>query len=50
MSAQEMQHLRDQVRGDASDGRYELFKTSKKYDGAVGREQHGYPTADELPL
>ncbi len=46
----EMQRLRDQVRGDAADGRYELFKTTKKYDGNVGREQHGYPTAEALPL
>jgi len=50
LSAQEMQRIRDQVRNEASDGRYELFKTTKKYDGDVGREQHGYPTAEELPL
>ncbi len=31
------------------DGRYELFKSSVKYDGDVGRQQHNYPTADELP-
>ena len=31
------------------DGRYELFKTTKKYDGDVGREQHGFPSAKELP-
>ena len=33
----------------AADGRFELFKTTKKYDGAVGREQHHYPTAQKLP-
>ncbi len=31
------------------DGRYELFKSTVKYDAAVGREQHGYPSASELP-
>ena len=33
----------------AADGRFELFKTTKKYDGDVGREQHHYPTAEQLP-
>jgi aryl-alcohol dehydrogenase-like predicted oxidoreductase len=32
-----------------NDGRYELFKSSVKYDGDVGREQHHYPTPNELP-
>jgi len=50
MSADEMQELRDRVRFIASDGRYELFKTTKKYDGKVGREQHHYPTAEKLPV
>ena len=50
MSAAEMQKLRERARPDASDGRYELFKTTKKYDGDVGREQHGFPSADELPV
>lgn len=50
MTAAEMQALRDRCRFDASDGRYELFKTTKKYDGAVGREQHGFPSVEQLPL
>jgi aryl-alcohol dehydrogenase-like predicted oxidoreductase len=50
LSAAEMQKLRDRCRSDAADGHYELFKTTKKYDGDVGREQHGYPLAKELPL
>jgi uncharacterized protein len=50
MDATEMQSLRDRVRTFALDGRYELFKTSKKYDGKVGREQHHYPTAEKLPV
>jgi predicted aldo/keto reductase-like oxidoreductase len=49
MSASEMQELRHRCRMDASDGRYELFKTTKKYDGAVGRTQHGFPSPSELP-
>jgi aryl-alcohol dehydrogenase-like predicted oxidoreductase len=32
-----------------NDGRYELFKSSMKYDGDLGREQHHFPTAEELP-
>ena len=50
LSAHEMQRIREQVRSEAADGRYELFKTTKKYDGDVGREQHGYPSSAELPL
>jgi aryl-alcohol dehydrogenase-like predicted oxidoreductase len=50
LSAAAMQHLRDHCRFDASDGRWELYKTTKKYDGAVGRAQHEFPTAEELPV
>jgi aryl-alcohol dehydrogenase-like predicted oxidoreductase len=32
-----------------NDGRYELFKSSVKYDGDLGREQHDFPSAAELP-
>jgi aryl-alcohol dehydrogenase-like predicted oxidoreductase len=49
MKPEEMQALRERVRVFAADGRYELFKTTKKYDGAVGRQQHHYPTAEKLP-
>jgi predicted aldo/keto reductase-like oxidoreductase len=28
----------------AGDGRFELFKTSKTYDGKVHRQQHGFST------
>ena len=31
------------------DGRYELFKSSIKYDGDLGRTQHDYPSAADLP-
>ncbi|MBA3818526.1 MAG: aldo/keto reductase [Deltaproteobacteria bacterium] len=43
-----MQAVRDRVRAPSADGRFELFKTSKKYDGKPGREQHGFPPPDEL--
>jgi aryl-alcohol dehydrogenase-like predicted oxidoreductase len=32
-----------------NDGRYELFKSSVKYDGDMGRDQHNYPTVQKLP-
>ena len=49
-SSGEMQELRDRCRTFASDGRYELFKMTTKYDGKVGREQHHMPSPQELPL
>jgi aryl-alcohol dehydrogenase-like predicted oxidoreductase len=50
MSPKQMQTLRDRCKALAADGHLELFKTTKKYDGGVGREQHGYPPPDQLPL
>ena len=50
LSAAEMQGLRDRSRYFASDGRFELFKMTTKYDGKVGRQQHHFPTEQELPL
>lgn len=47
---QEMAALRERVRPLAADGRYELFKTTTKYDGKVGREQHHYPPTEKLPV
>jgi len=32
-----------------NDGRYELYKSTVKYDGDLGREQHNYPPSAELP-
>jgi uncharacterized protein len=49
-SAAEMQTIRDACRLDASDGHMELFKTTKKYDGDLGREMHGFPSSAELPV
>jgi aryl-alcohol dehydrogenase-like predicted oxidoreductase len=50
LSAAEMQIVRDACRLDASDGHLELFKTTKKYDGDLGREMHGFPSSAELPV
>lgn len=50
LGAAEMQALRDHCRPIAADGRLELFKMTTKYDGKVGREQHHFPTVQELPL
>ncbi len=49
-AAQELSALRDRVKMYASDGRFELFKTTVKYDGALGRSQHGFPTPEQLPV
>jgi predicted aldo/keto reductase-like oxidoreductase len=49
LTTEAMQTLRERARPLAADGRYELFKTSTKYDGKEGREQHRYPTAEKLP-
>jgi aryl-alcohol dehydrogenase-like predicted oxidoreductase len=50
LEAAEMDALREQCRPLAADGRLELFKMTTKYDGKVGREQHHFPTVQELPL
>jgi len=49
LSTGEMRALRD--RGHQfNDGRYELYKSTLKYDSNLGRGQHGYPSSAELPL
>jgi len=30
------------------DGRYELYKTSAEHEGEVGRQQHGFPSPEEM--
>src|SRR5271156_3595772 len=49
LSADQMQRLRDQGK-QFNDGRYELYKSTLKYDSNLGRGQHGYPSSTELPL
>jgi predicted aldo/keto reductase-like oxidoreductase len=41
MTAAEMETLRTRVARYAMDGRFERFKSSRDYDGRIGREQHG---------
>ncbi len=48
LSADEMQQLRARCAEAAADGRFELYKTSKKHDGEPGRKQHKFPSMDEL--
>lgn len=50
LDASQMKSLRDQCRLAAADGHLELFKMTTKYDGKVGREQHHFPTVEQLPL
>jgi uncharacterized protein len=49
LSEDVMNQLRSRCRQGAGDGHLELFKTTTMYDGKIGREQHGYPSAEELP-
>ncbi len=48
MNTEQLQAVRDKFARYAADGRFELYKTSKKYDGAPGREQHGFPPEEQL--
>ena len=34
----------------ATDGRFELYKTSAEHEGAVGRKQHGFPSHEEVAM
>ncbi len=42
MAAAEREALLSKVREEASDGRHELFKSAKTYDGPHHRKQHGF--------
>jgi predicted aldo/keto reductase-like oxidoreductase len=48
MSPRQMEALRVRVREEADDGRFELYKTTAKHEGPVGRKQHGFPDDDDL--
>ena len=50
MTAAEMQALRRRCAPAAGDGHLELYKSTMKYDGDLGRGQHGLPSHKELPL
>jgi aryl-alcohol dehydrogenase-like predicted oxidoreductase len=44
------QALRARCAPAAGDGHLELYKSTMRYDGDVGRKQHGFPSQKELPL
>jgi aryl-alcohol dehydrogenase-like predicted oxidoreductase len=50
MSPEEMQTLADRCHRAAGDGHLELYKSTMKYDGNLGRTMHGMPDNKELPL
>ena len=50
MTARAREALRRRVSTVAADGRFELYKTSAKFDGVEARRVHGLPAHDEMPL
>jgi aryl-alcohol dehydrogenase-like predicted oxidoreductase len=50
MTAEQMDALRARVAEPAADGRFELYKTTGRFDGDVAREQHGFPPPQDMPL
>jgi predicted aldo/keto reductase-like oxidoreductase len=48
LAEEQMVALREHGR-QFNDGRYELYKTTVKYDSDLGRAQHGFPSSTELP-
>jgi aryl-alcohol dehydrogenase-like predicted oxidoreductase len=47
-TAHEMETLRHQLAGVASDGRFELYKVTAQHEGEEGRAQHSFPSQEEL--
>jgi uncharacterized protein len=50
MSARERRAYERSLAEYTADGRFELYKTTAEHDGAVGREQHGFPSQEEVPM
>jgi aryl-alcohol dehydrogenase-like predicted oxidoreductase len=50
MTAEEMEVLSRRCARAAGDGHLELYKSTMKYDGDLGRAQHGLPSHKETPL
>ena len=48
LSPTAMDRLRKHARPHSLDGRFELYKTSAKHEGDVGRKQHGFPLQTEM--
>jgi aryl-alcohol dehydrogenase-like predicted oxidoreductase len=50
MSARDRDKLRRRTAGDASDGRFELYKISAAFEGPESRKMHGLPAQGESPM
>ncbi|HET9453224.1 MAG TPA: aldo/keto reductase [Gemmatimonadaceae bacterium] len=48
LQPEEMRTIREKVAEKARDGRFELYKTTARHEGAEGRRQHGFPDEEEL--
>jgi uncharacterized protein len=48
LTARQMATLRKRVVDAATDGRYELYKTTAMHEGPIGRAQHGFPSEEEV--
>lgn len=48
MPAAQRRALEERCRPVSTDGRFELYKSSARHDGPVGRRQHGFPSPEEL--
>jgi hypothetical protein len=44
----QMERLRHRFAAVASDGRFELYKTTAQHEGDEGRAQHSFPSPEEL--
>lgn len=49
MTERQLEAHRRRLAPAAADGRFELYKTTAKFDGDEGRKAHGYPTMAEVP-
>jgi uncharacterized protein len=50
MSARDRRAYERSLTEYAADGRFELYKTTAEHDGEIGREQHGFPSQEEVAL
>ena len=50
MTNAEMQDLRSRCAQAEADGRFELYKTTAKHEGPVGRRQHGFPSEEAVAI
>jgi hypothetical protein len=48
LGSMDLQQIRTRCTPLAVDGRFELYKTTSKHEGDVGRKQHGFPSQSEL--